>query len=167
MKNIEFKIEYEKLFFDDIMYVFKTIKNTSKKFYSIDENWHKTEKYVEFLKENNIEINNEDFLRAIPIIQKIISRGLTYEIKSFEQGSIKIKGLFVISDSALIPILSAVNLPVGITVSIITGLALLYYNENEEEYDMKINRLKENWKRTSKKPDRKKRRIEYQMIKEK
>ncbi|MCX6821988.1 MAG: hypothetical protein NTW30_04390 [Candidatus Aenigmarchaeota archaeon] len=162
MKEIEFQIKYKQLYFDDVIYVFQTLKNTTRNFFMEDKYWLEDDTYQFFL-DNNIDIKKEDYYQVIPELKTIIRRGLTFEITEWEKGSLTIKATIAFGE-ALVPFVSVINLPSGITIAVLFKLMFDMYSKHEKEYDERIQRLLKNWKKTSKKRDREQRGIEYYMV---
>lgn len=149
MKELEINIEYKKLHFDDLIYIFYSLKNATQKFYDNDEYWY-DDKLCTYIS-NKIQIDKEDYYKSIAKIKQIIKKSISYEIIDFLPGSIKIKATFVISGTTLIPLITTLSLPAGMTMAVLVGLANLYYSEHEEEFDMKIRQLRGRWYRESEK----------------
>jgi len=162
MREITIKIEYEKLYFDDLIYVFNSLIRTTIQFYEKEEYWYDDAVY-NYLLEHDIKIAKDEYYKSIPALKKIIQKSITYQIIEFSKGSIRIKSMFVIVETALVPLISAINLPAGITISVITELAGLIYSEHEKDFDDRINKLKSRWETQSTKKGRKERKIIFRI----
>jgi len=163
MKEIEIVIKYEKLYFDDIVYVYKTLKETTQKFFMNEMFWSEDKTYQFFI-DRNLKIKKEDINKIIPELKEIVRKGITFEIVEWEKSSLKIKATIALSGHVLVYFSSVVFLPAGLTIELLSDLLLLIYSEHEEEYDIKIKKLLNRWKKASEKEDRKQRGISYYII---
>lgn len=165
IKNLEITIEYEQLYFDDILYIFNSLKRMSENFFDKDEFWMDEDIYG-YLKEEDIDISKSKYYKLTPHFRKIVKKSLTYQIIEFEKGSLKLKCCFAISEASLVPLVSSVNLPAGLTLGIILGITEQIYDKHEEEFDEKFSKLKSRWKKESHKKGREKRGIYFDIKKE-
>ena len=158
MDEINISIEYDTLYFEDLIYPLISLKNSTRSFFKKDEYWL-NENIYDYLHNEGFELTKEEYYKNAHKFKELVSKSLTFEISELKPGSIRLKVVFAISETALIPILSSINLPVGITIATILGIVHIIYSENEAKYDEMINNLKRNWDRES--ISKEKRKIKY------
>jgi len=155
-KNISMTLEikYDKLYFDDIVFIFKSLKNRNKIFFTTDKYWVNEDIY-KCLKNNNIKIEKEQYDKIIPALKDIIKRSIDFQIENISKGSLIIKISLDVLRTTLVPLISISNLPQGIEIGMILVIINNIYSKYEKEYDNMILEFERNCiKRLSKKKER-------------
>jgi len=151
MKELILKLEYDKLYFDDLMYFLKSLSSTTRNFYNNNEFWFNDKIFDYLNKEKLFSVKNDEYYKLLVNLKDCVIKNITYEIIDFSKGSLKIKCWIAIHGGVVAGLNSLENLPVGITIGIITQLLEIIYSHNEKEYDHLIGKLKEKLFKKSKK----------------
>lgn len=137
--ELDITIQYKKLYFDDLNFIFNSIKNATKKFYDQKEIWYNP-KIKNYLLSEKIIKDETDYEESVQALKESLKKGLTYEIIEISQGSLRLKcGLAV---SGIISANLAPSVEIKISIEILTAIAIILYDEYETEYDKIFENLK-------------------------
>ena len=164
IREITISVEYDTLYFEDLIYLLRSVIDTTKKFYGSDRIWTDGFAY-NYLLQHDIVRDEEEYYKFLDTLKKIIQKSVKYQIVDFSRGSLKIRAAFVIAEGAVVPIAIEKSSLIGISIGIIAELAKLLYEKHEREFDEYLKKLRNRLRnRSIMKGKREKRKIWYDVL---
>lgn len=176
-KKITIEIEYERLFFDDMIYIMQSLKETTREFFIRNKYWYDKNIYNFLIENENIrryfeeeeirrnkkEYFDEKYPFIIDDLKVIMENSITYEIFELSKGSMRIHCAFVIAENTFVPLSFLDHFTTGVIIGTLIGIAHIIYTGHEKEFDNKLKQLQKEWNYERRRGTRKRRGIRFKL----
>ena len=160
MKDIEISLEYEKLYFEDLILLLNSLRNSTRKFFRTEKYWL-DDKIITSILNTDLKISKDEYYKILPNLRHILSKSITYEITEFKEGSIKLRCSIAVTTAVLITLASQEPFSFQLTANVLSALANILYNSFERDFDKVIDQVQSKLSFTSFNDDKRARGIKY------